>query len=304
MNWAVISKVAWLCLLAFMSACSWAENLRVSVVLSDDSTPYQAFSASLKQNISNLVLLSEFKSLSDFNRDHSQPDLVIAIGIKAMHSAISSNPTALLGVMIPKQGYESLLERRSKAISAIYLDQPNDRQLDFIQAALPSARNIGMLYSSGMDQTIAPWRKSIAARGMSLNAFSVSSSSDLYPELDTVLDDIDLLLVIPDSQIYNGSSIRNILLTSYRHNVPLIGISPAYVQAGALCAIFSTPEELARQTVGIITSFEISRLLPTPMFPSSFSIETNQQVARSLGLRLESPEQIRKRMKNTEKGAQ
>lgn len=298
-----MARVAWLCLLAFMPVCSWAENLRVSVVLSDNSMPFQALSTNLKQNIPKSILLSEFKSLSDFDGDRSKPDLVVAIGMKAMQSAIANNPPALLGVMIPKQSYESLHEQRSQAMSAIYLDQANDRQLDFIQAALPSARKIGMLYSPGMDPSIATWRKLIAARGMSLRALPVSSPNDLYPELNTLLDDIDLLLVIPDSLIYNSNSIRNILLTSYRHNVPLIGISQAYVKAGALCAIFSTPEELARQAVEVITSFNSTRLLPAPKFPDSFGIDINQQVARSLGLRLDSQEMIRERMYKTGKGA-
>ena len=41
---------------------------------------------------------------------------------------------------------------------------------------------------------------------------------------------------------------RNILLTSYRRGVPLVGLSQAYVNAGALAAIFSTTEQLAEQT--------------------------------------------------------
>lgn len=291
-----LAQMAWLCLLAFLPTCSWAENLRVSVVLSDSTTPYQALSTNLKQSISQSVLLSEFKTPSDFESDTSKPDLVIAVGMKAMQSAVTRNPPALLGVMIPKQSYESFLEQRPKSISAIYLDQPNDRQLDFIQTALPSAKKIGMLHSPGMAAPIVNWKKSIAARGMSLRVLPVSSNDQLYQELDTVLEDIDLLLVTPDSLIYNGNSIRNILLTSYRRNVPIIGISRAYVKAGALCAIFSSPEELASQAVEVIAAFEKNRLLPAPMYSSAFTIDINREVARSLGRQIDSLEVIKERM--------
>ena len=105
-----------------------------------------------------------------------------------------------------------------------------------------------------------------------------------------------MLLVIPDSEIYSSSNVRNILMASYRAKVPVIGISQAYVNAGELCAIFSTPEQIAEQAAEIITSFAKNRRLPEPQYPASFSIGLNQPVARSLGIELPSPEVIRERI--------
>lgn len=288
-----------MCLLVFTPITSWAENLRVLLILSNDSAPYQTLAKELKLKLQGSIQLHEYKSVND---SPSQFDLVVAVGMKAMESAVASNPPALLGVMIPKQGYESLRGQRPKAISAIYLDQPNDRQLDFIKAALPSARKIGMLYSPGMDSVMLDWKKSIIAKGMSLRAFPVPSSQDLYQILETTLDQVDLLLAIPDSPIYNSNSIRNILLTSYRHKIPLIGISPAYVKAGALAAIFSTPEEFAAQATEIITAFDRTGRLPDPNYSASFSIDFNQEVARSLGLLPDSTKMIKERMLKAEEG--
>lgn len=297
-----LARVAWLCLLALMPAPCWAENLRILLVLSDNGTPYQALAQHLKQNIPKTAQLIELNAIESRLKSDSQPDLVIAIGMKAMQSAIASKATAVLGVMITKQGYDSLNERHSKAISAIYLNQPYDRQLDFIQAILPSAKKVGMLYSPSMGAAMTDWKLASAARGISLNTQPVESPQALYQKLETVLESIDLLLAAPDSAIYNNNSIRNILLTSYQYKVPLIGISQAYVNAGALCAIFSSPEQLAEQTLKAVAHFDKTKQLPEPEYPVSFSVECNQQVARSLGIPTVSPETIRERMHKAEEG--
>jgi ABC-type uncharacterized transport system substrate-binding protein len=206
--------------------------------------------------------------------------------------------------MIPKVAYEAILEKRSpqqrpKAISAIYLDQPWGRQLNFIRAALPKHSVVGLLYSPNTGIFIPR-----LPRGISINAQSVRSPETLFATLEAVLDHSDVLLVIPDSEIYSSNNVRNILLTSYRMKVPLIGISQAYVNAGALCAIFSAPEQVAEQTAATIGTFAERRHLPEPRYSVSFSIGLNQQVAHSLGIPLDSPEAIRERMGKAGEGIQ
>lgn len=285
-----------------MPVSSWAEGLRVLLVLSDNSSPYQTLAKELKQNLSNQIQLTEFKSPSELSGQLPQFDLVIAIGMKAMESTIAHNAPALLGAMIPSWSYESLRMQRSTDTSAIYLNQPYDRQLDFIQAALPDIGKIGVLYSPAMDTAITELKLGIVDRGMSISGLPVESADAVYRVLDAALDKVDVLLAVPDSTVYNNSSVRNILLTSYRHKVPLIGISQAYVKAGALCAIFSTPEQLAEQTAEVVMLFDKTRRLPSPQYPISFSIAFNQEVARSLGVLPISPEVIRERMHKIRKG--
>ncbi len=183
------------------------------------------------------------------------------------------------------------MQRSPRAIGAIYLDQPLDRQLNFIQALLPRHSIVGMLYSPDMPISLPR-----LPRGMSLNVKSVRSTETLFAVLENILNSSDVLLAIPDSQIYSSSNVRNILLTSYRYKVPLIGISQSYVNAGALGAIFSTPEQLADQAAEMIVSFSNGGALPEPQYPASFSIALNQQVARSLGINLPSTQTILERM--------
>ncbi len=286
--------------IALLTTLVQAETLNVRLLMSDNSPPYQQFSAALNKALA--ASKADVAVIESQNGEGANAGLVIAVGMKAMELAIAKFDAPVLGVMIPRMGYEILIgnhpaHHRSNVTSAIYLDQPWDRQLNFIQAALPRHKIVGLLYSSDAHITLPR-----LPRGMSLNAQSARSAENLFATLESVLNNSDVLLVVPDSEIYSSGNVRNILLTSYRYKVPLIGISQAYVNAGALGAVFSTPEQLAGQTAEAIISFARGGKLPEPQHPVSFSIAINQQVARSLGIALDSPEAIRERMDKAGEG--
>lgn len=282
-----------------MTAGVQAGTLNVSLLLSDSSPPYRQFAASFNQALAASkadVTVVESQAASSI-----QADLIVAVGMKASELATAQAGTPVLAVMIPESGYKELLAQATRqiparAISAIYLNQPWDRQLDFLQAALPGRRRIGLLYSPGTRIDVEGLRQQVATQGGSLVALPVRSAEKIFPSLESVLEGSDLLLAIPDSAIYNSSNIRNILLTSYRKGVPLIGLSQSYVNAGALCAVFSTTEQMAEQTGAAMISFSRNRRLPGTQHPADFTIAVNQQVARSLGIDLPSAETIRSQM--------
>ena len=287
------------CTAVLLTATVQAKSLNVSLILSDSSPPYRQFADSFSRHLAESqaeVNIVESSAISG-----TQVDLIVAVGMKAAELAAAQVDIPVLAAMVPETGYRELLaqtsvQRTDRAISAIYLDQPWSRRLDFLRAALPERHRIGLLYSPETRIDIDSLRKNIATRGGALIAQPVRSADRLFPVLESVLADSDVLLAIPDSAIYSSSNIRNILLTSYRHNVPLVGISKAYVNAGALCAIFSTPEQLAGQTSATVISFLQDRQLPVPQYPAFFMIEVNQQVARSLGVAVPSQEVIRRKI--------
>lgn len=276
-----------------------AGALNVSLVLSDSSPPYRQFSAAFNKALAGheadvTVVESQAAIAPD-------ADLIVAVGMKASELAASHAGTPVLAVMIPESGYRELLAQATRQmpdrpISAIYLNQPWERQLDFLRAALPERRRIGLLYAPDARIDVEGLRQHIVRRGGSLVALPVGSAEKLFPSLESVLDGSDLLLAVPDRAIYNSTNIRNILLVSYRKGVPLIGLSQSYVNAGALCAVFSTAEQIAEQAGATVTSFSRNKRLPGTQYPADFTIAANQQVARSLGIDLPSAETIRSQM--------
>jgi len=240
--------------------------------------------------------------------DQPLPDaeLVIAAGMKAALAVARSKPAAMLAVLIPKEGYAKLQNELTGVggkggatlLSAIYLDQPLKRQLDLITAVLPHTRSIGILYSSSPKE-ISSLRSQMLARKLALVERSPTDTITMHAALQSLLQSSDVVLALPDTEIYNSATIRNILLTTYRNKTPLIGFSPAYVKAGALCAVFSTPEQLSSHALTIITGYAESHSLPAAQYAKGFEVAINEQVARSLGLALKSESQVRLEMGGT-----
>jgi len=292
------------CATLLLDTAAQADALNIQLILSDSSPPYQKFEASFNKALaaSNAdVIITESQVIND-----AEADLVITVGMRATESALFKTSKPILAVMVPKVAFENLLshlssEKSALSISAIYLDQPWDRQFDLLHATLPNRSKIGLLYSMGTHIDVELLRQNIASRHGSLVAQPVRSADSLYSSLENVLENSDVLLAIPDSAIYSSNNIRNILLTSYRYRIPLIGLSQSYVNAGALCAIFSSPEQLGEQAGSAALFFARSGQLPGSQFPADFIIAVNQQVARSLEIELPSPEVIRNLMNKAKK---
>lgn len=284
---------------SLISAYSCARTLNLTVVLSEKGGAYLEYSNALEAQLRN----SDFRiSVIEAGMPLPDADLVIAAGMGAALSLARARPAAMLAVLIPREGYTRLQKEfasqnnaATTEISAIYLDQPLRRQLDLIAAVLPDTSSIGVLYSTPPRELVA-LRTLAKARNIELNERSPASASNLHAALQEILLSSDVLLALPDAEIYNTSTIRNILLATYRDKVPLVGFSPAYVKAGALCAVYSTPEQIAVQTRAIIREFSESRTLPAAQYAKEFEVSVNEQVARSLGLNIRSTTQVRGEM--------
>lgn len=278
------------------------ENLRVQVILSDSNAPYQSFAQTFKQNLPAAIEVDVLQHAEDFNEKAPVADLLVTVGVKAADRVASRTPTPLLAAMVPSNTYPDLMKKRPRAslTSGLYLDQPWGRQLTFLRAALPERKKVGVLHSSGTSLNLPALRSEMGQRGLSLIARELQNNTPLFDELESILNDSEVLLAIPDNAIYNSVNIRNILLSSYRHGLPLIGLSQSYVRAGALCAIFSTPEQLAAQASAISLTFAKTHQLPDPQYPALYAIEVNQAVARTLGINIQSAELLQLEVEQTQ----
>jgi ABC-type uncharacterized transport system substrate-binding protein len=271
----------------------YAEPLKIHVVLSERGGAYQAYSEALRDELKAQPVVISVGEPGDKEVD---ADLTIAVGMNSASALVASN-TPVLNVFVPKAAFDKLPKPAvPHHSSAIYLDQPLERQLSLLVSVLPKVRHVGVLYSAPVPG-IANLRQLVAERHLLLHEKTVGPERSLIDALDGVLEDSEVLLVLPDTDVYNAGTIRNILLTSYRKQVPLIGISQAYVKAGALCAIYSTPAQIAAQTAEAIRQFVVTAKLPANQYPKEFEVSVNMQVARSLDLPIKDAEKLREEIR-------
>ncbi len=265
--------------------------MRVTVVLSESGGAYQEFSTALKSNLAAQSVLQ----VVNVGEPIQDSDLVIAVGMKAA-SALTSSTRPVLNVLVPRAGYDKLQRSATAVSSAIYMDQPLERQLALVSSALPESKLLGVLFATPPAE-LGNLLKLSAASGYTLHSQVVDQTHPLAGALSDLLETSEVLFVLPDAAVFNSETIRNILLETYRKQVPMIGISPSYVRAGALCAVYSTPQQIAQQASEVIELFMATGKFPPGQYPKEFEVSVNSQVARSLGLRIKDAEQLRVEIK-------
>nr|WP_315496211.1 ABC transporter substrate binding protein [uncultured Rhodoferax sp.] len=216
----------------------------------------------------------------------------ITLGSDALARALArEGRPPVVSALIPRLGFERLLRespgKTAAPVVAVYLDQPFGRQLDLMHHALPDVKRVGVLWGQESLLQQANLQAAAQARGVELVAGVVPTSTSLFTGLKTVLDGADVLLAVADPQVYNGATISNILLATYRARVPMVAFSPAYVKAGAMLAVYSTPRQIGVQAGALARTVLQGGAVPASQYPLEFSVAVNEHVARSLGMVLD-----------------
>lgn len=230
--------------------------------------------------------------------------LVVTIGVEAATAAIQrAEPgTTILCVLIPRIAYESLSsgKKDSRKISAIYLDTPPHRQLELIRLLLPQARNVGTVLGNVSNRDKETLNAAARDRGLTLQADFAQRDSELYPTLKSVLANSDVFLAIPDPVVINASTAQNVLITAFRSQVPVIGFSANYVKAGALAAVYSSPQQIGSEAGQLIKTQQRTNNLPAPKYPRFFSVGVNTLLMRTMGLPVADEQALEQRLLKAE----
>lgn len=280
-----------------LAPAAWASS--ITLLLSENSGPYAEFATTLREVLDNSRWKISIVSKSDRSEPSgAPPDLIISAGGEALQRALASgSATPIIATLLPRQSYEKIIAqagRERARTTAIYLDQPPARQAAFLRQLLPDQKRIGMLFSSETRGLAGQYRLAFKYAGMTLDSEDSDTPNTLLPAINALLPRVNVLLAIPDSTIYKRDNIKAILVTSYRHQRPVVAFSAPFVNAGALAALHTTPAQIARQTADLINN--MGTTLPAPMSPSQFAITINSNVAEALGLSVPDETTIRRAM--------
>jgi len=233
--------------LAFAVAPAAAAGpVRIGILLSQDSAPYQEVVTGFRQLLDKHGVRTtiEVHALrGDESRAQAavrqeagrQASLLFAVGTLAMQATRRDAPSVpLVAAMILSA--EEL--KGSANATGVVLELPLETELDWLQRILPEQKNIGVLYSQAISQArISEATRLGTARGMRLHARRVETPRDLPAELDQLSSQADVLWGLADSMVLNQQTAQPLLLYSFRNRIPLVGLSRSWVKAGAIYAL-------------------------------------------------------------------
>lgn len=231
-------------------------------------------------------------------------DLVITIGSRAAQTATALDPPApLLHVLLSQQAFAALPARPSMLPrTAIVLDQPVERQLGLVRLALPDYDRIALIASPDSAQLAKAIEQGAQAHALSVSSAVIEDDRGLYTALRTTMAEPAVLITVPDPRIYHMHTAHNVLLTAFRLRSPVLGYSAAFVRAGAVIGLYTTPDQVGIEAATLALHTLAGAALPPPARPGLYEVEVNTTVARSLGLDLPSAEALHHGLKAIEAG--
>ena len=306
-KWTDLRSIAGWVFVCLLGVSAQAVAAQVAIVMSVDSAPYQEVYQVIRAHLDaagHEVSQAYADGLTASSLPLNEARLVVAVGVRAAELLSTlPNRSPVLAVLVPrawyiKTGRLRLSDGGRRNVSAIYLDQPFDRQAKLIRLAFPEVLRVGVLLSAEQSSLLGELEDALRPQRLGLIHATVAEDDRLMTPLEQVLGEADLLLAIPDPLVFNRNTAQSLFLTSYRYRDPVVGYSRSMARAGALVSLYSTPAQIARQAaewVGNALNGATVRL-PLPAHPLYFEVSINEQVARSLGFSLPSEAELEKRL--------
>lgn len=303
-----ISKqlISFLVLFVCNISIAYADTL---ILKSGPHSNYQKAAATISQQLEGPSQIMELSEYAANKTRYSGFNNYVAIGSEAAHEFIEHLPThkKLYISYIPRITYLKLLENyknsqrvKGKLLSAVFIDQPYERQFNLTSLIKPEASNIAIALGPNTkeDQTVI---SNIALkRGVNIKIDDIHPDDNPVFKLQKLISNTDIFLSIPDSSLYNRTTAKWLLYISFKKRIPLIGFSKKYVEAGAIAAVISTPEQIGLQTSEMVNSHK-GKHFPEPQYPKYFSVVTNPAAAKSLRIALPAGKELTQRLEELEK---
>lgn len=235
-------------------------------------------------------------------------DYAIVIGVKPALLAMKHKPDyPVLYTLIPESTYEEIIHHRipASALSpendyVIYLGQPAARQLALSQIIMGRKSRVGMVVGAETTSEVQAIQAEAKAMQLELVVRQAGSGENTIDDMKQALKRADVYLALYDTNILNRHNAKWLLYMAYRMNKPVIGFSSSYTRAGAIASIFSTPEQIGRQSGEWLLTLLANGTVKHIQYPKYFTVSTNPNIQRLLRLERLPGDKIEDMIRNKE----
>ena len=294
--------LSFLLVLQLFCSLSFANDAKnILFILSKDTTDYLQIVESIKTNLKSIqegvtfsVLQKDTQNKVDVAIEKS--DLIVTLGSGAAEIAIGKKMgKKLIASLITESAFLALAEQhygsKSKVLNSgtavIVLDQPIGRSIKLAAKVLPEIKHVGLMLGPSSVTKAPIFDKQLTDAGLIPKILSIATTDNPIHKIDPVIKNTDVFIPVADSHLINVTTAKWILQLSYKYRVPVIGFSKNYVDAGALAAVFSSPDNVARQTAEIILEMLVGDYQSNKIFtPKYCTLKFNKNVAWHLGMKI------------------
>lgn len=222
--------------------------------------PIKAFRNRLRQSGTALVEIvfeprSEAKAIAS-SIARERPSVVVATGPTMAHLALAATTDAVVISMMTPNAADVLAgiedSQQRDRLHIVTSDVEPERQVSFVEAVQRSPNCLAILHSGRTRRTAD--RIARATERAGLDARLVRASRDDFLSAIDALNNstCDVVLMIPDTGVYNSAAVRRLLVWGARRHGAVMAFSPKLVRAGAFGGNFVDGGEVGETTAALV----------------------------------------------------
>ena len=204
---------------------------------------------------------------------------IVAVGSQALAGVKALNPGVPVVVTM-------VLRPKDTAGITAYLDVelPLKSILGEMRVVLPQYKRLGIVRSQAQSPSSEALELAARKEGYTAVIVMCEGPANLLRTIRSLRGKVDFLLCFPDSTLYNSVTIKPLLVAALEDRLPVVGFSPAFVQAGAAAGVYPDYYDLGRQTGEIALRVVRGETANVAESPRTVRAAVNERVARLLGL--------------------
>lgn len=295
-----------LCLIAasvaVLAVAEPAAAARVAAIISAELDEYRAALQGFEETVDvDIVATYDMEGdpelgrriLDEITRE-VRPDLVLAVGVWALETVLQARvslPVIYIMVLNPP----SLIGPVPVNVTGASMNVSVADTIRLLRQLGPEIRRIGVIFSPDNTGYLVADAKAIARdAGLELITRKIASPKEAIGALrDLQQSGVDALWILPDANALGQRVVEYTMLLSYRHKIPVLGLSERQAMLGAVLSLsFASSRDIGRQ------AGELAKLVLAGKPPAEIPYTTARMVKLTVNLKaakklgLEVPESI------------
>jgi putative ABC transport system substrate-binding protein len=253
------------------------------VALSDGRVAqYQEALAAAKEVVKDAPVLDPNAGDVADQLRHLEPQVVLAIGQKALQVARAATPSVpTVYCMVLSAGAAA-----ARNVTGVRLEVAPQAQLEQFQKVHPGAHRVGVIYEPRQSAAFVEEAVKAAGRqGVTLVSRPVQDAKEVRPALEEISGGIDALWLPQDPRLITAEMFNYLLVYTLERKIALFGFLDSSTKAGALASVAPDYPEIGRRAARL--AVEVSQKPGAPVPPPSGSpgaLTVNLRTAKQLGI--------------------
>jgi ABC-type uncharacterized transport system substrate-binding protein len=270
-----------------------AASTRFIIVTASREGPHAAAISGLEQALAaRSIATATFQLPADDTAvrkelNNGANQLTIAVGVDAVRAVASANSRLpLIVTMVFRADHASIHTAEGNGVKlagAVWLDLPVSQVVTGVRVVFPNATRLAVARNPSQPDSpekLAP--SLLLPAGVSVTSVQVGSAPELVASIRKLRGQVEFMICLPDSNLYNKTTVESLILASLEHKLPLVGYSVSFVRAGAVLGVYPDFGEVGRQTAALAERY-LSNLPVHEEYPQHTNIAVNERVLHLLG---------------------